>query len=161
MRVGMSFVIASAVASKDNNAVQGQQLRLSPYQTRGNVPMFGLHGIVSRPLPGSQVVALMRNGDPETAVGIGVNDGRYYLMGLPDGTVGLSHHQGAHALFFADRMEIDGGGKLVVVKNASKVRVEGDLECTGEITAKCDGAFVHLSTHKGHDGGGQPPTPNT
>ena len=167
MQRSTSFVLAPVVASRDNPAVQGLQMRLSPYQLPGNVPVVALHGIVSRPLPGAQGVVLMRDGDPSNAVCIGHNDPRHFMAGLPDGTVGIAHHLGAHVLLFDDRIEVDGGGKPVLVKNSSlttiqgDVRIEGQLDVTGEVTAKVGGASVTLSQHRGHDGGGQPPTPNT
>jgi phage gp45-like len=159
----MNFGIAILGSPKDNDAIQGMQFQL-PYQLRNNVPMVGLHGIVSRPLPGAQGVVLFRGGNPSNAVCIGTNDPRHYRAGLPNGVVGLAHHLGASFLIYSDRTEVDGGGKLVVVKNASKVRVEGDLECTGQITAHCDSGPVHLTTHTHGDpqsGNTAPPTPGT
>lgn len=163
---GTAMLLGTLTTSKDNATVQGGQVRMSQYQVRSNVPMFALHGIVSRPLPGAQVAMLHHAGDPGNAVGVGVNDPRYYKRGLADGTVGLDHHAGGHVLLFDDRIEVDGAGKLVIVKNASgaelhcDVKVFGKLDVTGEVKAMCDGAFVTLSQHKGH-GGTSPPTPNT
>lgn len=154
----MTMVLGTAIQSKDNPAAQGMQIRLSEYQVRDNVPMLSLHGIVSRPLPGAHVAVMMQRDNPSTAIGIAVNDVRYYKAGLPDGTVGLAHHLGAHVLAFDDRIEVDGGGKPVVVKNASALRVEGNLDVTGEIKAMCDGQFVTLSQHLQN---GQKPTPGT
>ena len=173
---GMTMTLATLTVSKDNAAVQGQQVRLSAYQVRDNVPVIGLHGVVSRPLPGAQAVVLYNGQDPSNAVIIGHNDPRYYIEGLPDGTVGNAHHQGAHVLIFADRIEIDGGGRNVVVQNADEVqvtatgsvqitaptvRIDGALQVTGEVTAMCDGASVTLSKHHGHTSSGTPPTPGT
>jgi phage gp45-like len=151
----ISFVLASATASKDNAAIQGMQAQLSPYQVRDNIPMFALHGVISRPLPGACMVVLYQGGNPSKAACVGVNDPRYYLSGLPDGTVGLAHHLGASVLFYADHIQIEANGKPVTLANAgqvtittsSKVRIEGDLEVTGQVTAQADAAAVHLSTH--------------
>ena len=69
----------------------------------------------------------------------------------------------------ADRVEVQGNGKPVVIENAgqvtiktsSKVRIEGDLEVTGEITAKAGGAAVLLSQHTHTDPqGGSTGLPN-
>lgn len=152
--------IAGVLMAKDNAGVQGLQVR-SPYQDRSNVKLFGHHGLISRPLPGAQVLLIEAANDPSKVIAVATHDPRYYRAGLADGDVGLGHHLGAHVLLLSDRIEIDGGGQLVVIKNASKVRMECDLEVTGEVKAMCDGAFVTLSQHKGHTGGGQPPTPST
>ena len=152
---GVTMVIGTAQVSHDNPAVQGMQVRLSQYQVRGNVPMFGLHGIVSRPLPGAQVAVVHRDGDPCNAVGIGVNDTRYYRQGLPDGTVGLDHHEGAHALLFSDRIEVDGAGKKVVVTNASTVSVT----CAANVTMDAPDVFTTGNLHAGTGASGTFSTP--
>ncbi len=121
---GTAMVLGTLTTSKDNATVQGGQVRMSQYQVRSNVPMFALHGIVSRPLPGAQVAMMHHAGDPGNAVGVGVNDPRYYKQGLADGTVGLAHHQGAHLLMFDDRIEVDGNDKAVTVQNARSVSVK-------------------------------------
>ena len=41
------------------------------------------------------------------------------------------------------------------------VALTGNLTATGEVTAKAGGSSVTLSQHKGHTGGGDPPTPGT
>lgn len=110
---GVAMSVATALVSKDNPAVQGMQLRLSQYQVRSNVPMFGLHGLISRPLPGAQVVVLHGSGDPSNAVGIGVNDPRHYRPGLPDGAVGLGHHQGGTVLLTEGKIELHGDGETL------------------------------------------------
>jgi phage gp45-like len=142
-----TMVIANATLGVDKHTIQGMQASW-PYTVRQNIPMFGLHGDVSRPLPGAQLVLLLPNGDPTRAVCIGHNDPRYYASGLPDGCVGKVHHMGHSILLYSDRIEIQGGGKPVVIKNAQKLRVEAPIESTGEITAQVDGGAVHLSTHR-------------
>ena len=155
IRRSTDLVLATAGSSKDNSTIHGMQAQLSQYQLRSNVPMIALHGVISRPLPGAQLAVISPGGDPSQAVCIGVNDPRYYLQGLPDGCVGVAHHLGASILFYADHIQIEGNGAPIVIANAgqvtvttsSKVRVVGDLEVTGEITARADSAPVHLSTH--------------
>jgi phage gp45-like len=98
----MTMVLGTALKSKDNQAAQGMQIRLSAYQVRDNVPMFGLHGVVSRPLPGAQVAVVMDRDNPSIALGIAVNDPRHYRGDLPDGTVGLGHHLGGAVLLLND-----------------------------------------------------------
>ena len=97
--MGARVVLATAIASKDNEAIQGMQARLSPYQVRDNVAMVGLHGVVSRPLPGAQLTVLQQDGDPTKSVCVGVHDPRHYQTGLADGVVGTAHHLGASVLF--------------------------------------------------------------
>lgn len=163
------FVQGTLTESKDGTAIQGYQVRLSPYQVRDNIPMFGLHGIISRPLPGAQALVLYQGGDPSNAACVAVNDQRHYMPALADGVVGLAHHGGAHVLFLGDRIEVQANGQPVNIANAgqvtiktnSKVRIEGDLEVTGEVKARADGASVTLSQHRGHGPGTNPPTPGT
>lgn len=155
MHRSMSIVIATAGISKQNTAIHGMQAQLSQYQDRDNIPMFALHGVISRPLPGAKLAVVFGGGDPSKALCLGVNDPRYHLQGLADGVVGLAHHPGGSVLFHGDRIEVQAAGKPVLIANAgavtittsSKVRIEGDLEVTGEITARADGAAVHLTAH--------------
>lgn len=115
--MGASFLISTATAARYNPAVQGMQTRLSEYQWRDNIPMVGLHGVVSRPLPGVQLAVMMQDSDPNKAVCIGVHDPRFYLAGLPDGTVGLAHHLGATVLFYGDRIEVQGATMPIQLLN--------------------------------------------
>ena len=152
-------VLAEAQLSQDNPTIQGMQTKLSQYQVKDNVPMFGLHGTVSRPLPGAHMAVLYQDGDPSKAVCLAVNDPRYFISGLPDGTVGTAHHGGASILFYADRIEIQGAAlpiKLlncadVDIETSTRVRVKGDLQVTGEVTGRCDGEAVHLTIHSHSD----------
>ncbi len=154
----MQIVGAATGASVPGKSIHSMQASL-PYQLLPNVPMAALHGIVTRPLPGADAVLMFHENDPSNAVCIGVNDPRYHLPDLPDGCVGVAHHLGASILFYTDRIEVQGAAAPIRllncadidIKTSTRVRIEGNLEVTGEVMAHADSGAVHLSTHQ-HSG---------
>lgn len=73
----------------------------------------------------------------------GIKGGAY----LQDGDVALDDDRGLHIWLAADGIVIEANGLPVTIKNTSKLRVEGPIESTDEITAKVDGDAIPLSTH--------------
>jgi phage baseplate assembly protein V len=123
------------------------QVTMGPQEMRDDVPVLGLAGVVSHPLPGSDCMVLFPGGNRGNAVVIAHGNKQYQRRSTRPGDLGFAHHGGWSVMLTPDGITVDGGGKPVTVRNASKCRMECDLEVTGEITARCDGAAVHLSTH--------------
>ena len=152
------------VAVDPSGPVGRAQVRLSQYELFHSIPILGVHGQVSEPLPGADAVLLFQGRDRSNPILVGHGDQRYRLRDQAGGTLGWAHHLGHSLLLTAAGIEVDGHGLPVTVRNASKVRIEGDLEVTGEVRARCDGSAVTLSqhVHPEHDGGStSKPTPGT
>lgn len=143
----------TTAAMDDAGATPKVQARLSDLETHPGLQVIGHFGFSSSMPPGTNVVALFADGDRSKGVMLGTVDPATRRAGLKPGEVSVGPSITIEIHFAADQ---------VTIKHPTKVRVESPmLECTGEVKAMCDGAFVTLSEHKGHTGGGQPPTPNT
>ena len=93
-----------------------------------------------------------------------VADRRYRLKGLKSGEVAIYDDEAKSVTLTRTGIVVDGGGKLITLRNAPKARFEMDIEATGNITDNCDSGGVSMAqmrvTYNGHnhkengDGGG-------
>jgi len=118
--------------------------------SQNTVELLLPHGFSANPARGSDVVLFEVLGSSDHVVALGSDMAGNAIADLAPGEFGLS--DGANKIIVR--------GTFVQIISPLKVRVEAPrLECTGEIVARCDGAFVQLSAHT-HDHG-DPPDPNT
>jgi len=165
-RMTMTISPGKLITSDDTGPAQQHQVRLpSGYELLENVRVAGLHGIVSHPLPGADVIVLFLGGYRSNPVIIAHNDQAHRRRDTQPGECGLADDQGISVMLRRAGLIVDGGGKPVLIRNASKVRIEGDLEVTGEVKALCDSASVtlgsHAHTHAGGTGNSGPPAGGT
>ena len=147
-------------ATRGDGPVQLLQVQVSGLETRDSVVNPGWYGIASRPHPGAQVAILVPGGNSPGGIVVASGDQRY-TFALAEGEVVLSDDLGQSIHLSRAGITINGGGQLVKIKNALKVRIEGDFEATGQITAHADSGPVHLTTHTHPDPqGGNVSAPN-
>jgi phage baseplate assembly protein V len=104
------------------------------------------YGFSSVPPADTEVLVLRRGGDRAQPIVVGTSHRPSRKKNLQPGDVALYRDGGAFVLLAADRIEIDAAGHDVVVRNASKVRLETDLlEVTGDVVSRADGARVSLN----------------
>lgn len=164
-------MVSRAVVSLVNDAfkLQGLQVTLMAGQTPDDVERFQSYGLTSVPHPGAEGIALAVGGSTGHTVVIAVDDRRFRLTDLQGGEVALYDDLGHKLHLTRDGIVIDGGGHLVKMTNLAKLRVEADIESTGEIKDRCDTpqsrsmqqmrSTYTTHTHKENDIGGQTNTP--
>jgi len=151
----------------DAGGLQCVQLTLLADETRDGVERFQDYGLTSHPHPGAEAVAIALGGSRDHLVAIAIDDRRYRLRALAEGEVALYDDLGHQVHLTRDGIVIHGGGHQVTITGAPKLRVEADIEATGEITDRCDSSGESMSgmrgiynthTHPGDSGGttGQP-----
>ncbi len=96
------------------------------------------YGFTSAAQNGAEGVALFPAGDRSHGVVVVVADRRYRLKGLKRGEVALYDDQGQSVVLARSGIEVNGGGKPIIFKNASRARFEMPVESTGDITDNCD-----------------------
>lgn len=106
-------------------------------------------GFSSMPPIGSEVVVLRRNGDRGLSIVVGTSHRPSRPRGLKAGDVVVYDERGRKVSLTADGIEIDGAGGPVTVVNATKVHCACDIETTGDVVARADGASISLT--KLHD----------
>ena len=122
------------------------------------------YGFTSAAKDGAEGVALFPSGDRSHGVVVVVADRRYRMKGLKRGEVALYDDQGQSVVLTRSGIVVDGAGKPIIFKNASKARFEMPVESTGDITDNCDRGGTTMNeirvTYNGHnhrengDGGG-------
>lgn len=115
-------------------------------------------GLTHNPGQGAEGVLLSGGGYRDHPMAVGVSQRSARPVNLANGETALytAGAQGGTRIL----LKTDGS---VVITPSSKVRIEGDLEVTGEVKAMADGASVSLSTHQHPTAMGPsgPPTPGT
>lgn len=141
-------MIARVVLNLVNDAtkLQAMQVTLLADQVSDDVEHFQHYGFTSVAFPGAEGIALAIGGSTGNTVVINVDDRRYRLKALPDGEVALYDDLGHKVHLTRDGIVIDGAGQLVKMVNLTKLRVEADIESTGQIKDQCDTAASRTMT---------------
>lgn len=128
-------LIGRAVVKSINAASKCQMIdvELLAGQPKAGIEHLEPYGFTSRAKAGAEAVVLFPDGDRSHAVAITVSDRRYRMKGLKTGEVALYDDQGQSVTLTRAGIVVDGGGKVIMFKNAPKARFEMDLEVTGQI----------------------------
>lgn len=126
-------------------------------------------GFTSAPPAGTQCVVIPLGGKTAHGIVIATEHGSYRLKGLKSGEAALYDDQGQCVYLTRDGIVIKGAGKPVLITDTPKVRIEADLDVTGQVKDLCDtggktmadmrGTF-NAHTHHENDSGGQTGTPS-
>lgn len=133
-------MVSRAVVNLVNDGLkmQGIQITRLDGQTADDVEHFQNYGYTSVPLPGAEGVALEVGGSAGHVVVICIDDRRYRLIGLAPGEAALYDDLGHRVHLTRAGIVINGAGHPVTMTNLTKLRVEGDIEATGQIKDLCD-----------------------
>lgn len=155
----------------DAMKLQSVQVTLMAGQTPDDVEHFQHYGLTSVPHKGAEGIGLGIGGSTGHTVVICVDDRRYRLTGLQAGEVALYDDLGHKVHLTRAGIVVDGGGHQLNMVNLTKLRVEADIDATGQIRDMCDLPEARTmqqmrDTYSGHqhsenDAGGltDPPTP--
>lgn len=164
-------MIGRAIVGLVNDAMKMQALQVTIFkgQTPDDAEHFQTYGLTSVPKAGAEGIALKVGGSTGHTVVVSVDDRRFRLTGLPSGEVALYDDLGHKVHLTRDGIVIDGAGQDVKMVNLTKLRVEADIESTGEIRDRCDTPAsrsmnqMRVShgdhTHNENDVGGSTSTP--
>lgn len=131
----MSLVAIGRVAASSSLGGRGArqlQVRFDGAEIRDNTPLLNSYGFASRPHPGADVVVLFPGGNRAAGFIVATNDRRYQVE-LAGGEVAIHDDQGQRVHLTRAGIVINGGGLPVTVTNTPKLRVEGDIEATGDV----------------------------
>lgn len=151
----------------DGAKVQTMQVRFLAGEVRADMERFQQYGFTSVPLAGQEVIALFSGGDRSNGVVVAVGDRSYRMKGLKDGEVALYDDLGQSVHLTRDGIVIKGAGRPMLITDTPKLRIEADLEVTGEVKdrADADGRTMeamretfNAHTHPEPDGGTGTPT---
>lgn len=138
-------MVARAVISgvDDSKKLQLLQLGILAGETHDELERFQEYGFSSVPRDGAEAVVIFPGGTRDHGLAIGVEDRRYRIKGLAGGEVAVYNDTGAKIVMRASG-DID-----LVPKTGQKVKVTGDVDVTGTLTASADvvGGGKSLATH--------------
>ncbi len=160
-RVATMVGVGRITATNDADGVHKVQVRLGADELRDNTPVVTLYGLHSHAPVGSDATLLFIGGDRSNGLAIGTGNQAARPRGTMPGEVGMYDDQGQAVFMSRSGIRVIGAGLQVTITGTPKVRLECDLDVTGEVKAMCDGASVTLSQHRGHKSDGGPPTPGT
>ncbi|HFK2693717.1 TPA: phage baseplate assembly protein V [Kluyvera ascorbata] len=149
-------LIGRAVVKSINAASKCQMIdvELLAGQLKSGIEYLEPYGFTSRAKSGAEAVVLFPDGDRSHAIAITVSDRRYRLKGLKTGEVALYDDQGQSVTLTRNGIVVDGGGKIITFKNATKARFEMDLDVTGQVKDLCDSGGLTMSamriSYNGH-----------
>lgn len=139
----------------DAAKLQAVQVDLREGVVRDHAEHFQHYGFTSVPLPGAEGIALSVGGSSDHTVVINVDDRRYRVQAMQAGEVALYDDLGHQVRLTRTGIVIDGGGHPVLMTNLQKLRVEADIEATGQIKDLCDSSGVSMAAmraaHNAHN----------
>lgn len=164
-------MLARGTLAMTNAAAKMQtlQVRILSGEAKDSVEHFEPYGYTANPNPGAEVLMQFFGGDRSHGVAIVVADRRYRLKGLASGEVALYDDIGHQVHLTRYGIVIRGAGQQVLITGTPKLRVEADIEATGQIKDLCDSAggktmSAMRATYNGHthpgDSGGTTGAPN-
>lgn len=151
MRGKVQLMIGRAilVAINDGDPLQTAQAQLLADEVHDDVERIQEYGYTSVPHDGAEAVIACVGGNRDHGLIIAVDDRRYRLTGLDKGEVAIYDDQGQKVHLTRSGIIVDGGGNNVTITNAPKVRIESELEVTGQIKDMCDSSGKTMSDMRG------------
>lgn len=168
---GLQNLFSRGVVSAVNSALKMQtvQIQLLTGEGKDNVEHFEPYGYTSHPHVGAEQVTGFVEGDRSHGIVLIVADRRYRLVGLAPGEMAIYDDQGQRVHLTRHGIVIMGAGKPVLITDTPKVRMECDLDVTGDIKDRCDSigrtmvgmrSIYNGHTHPENDSGGPTDQPN-
>lgn len=168
---GLQNLFSRGVVSAVNPDAKMQtvQIQLLTGEAKDNVEHFEPYGFTSHPHVGAEQATGFVEGDRSHGIVLVVADRRFRLTGLAAGEMAIHDDQGQRVHLTRDGIVIMGAGKPVLITNTPKVRMECDLDVTGDIKDKCDSSgstmdgmrgIYNAHTHPENDSGGPTDQPN-
>jgi len=163
----MRLVVRTARVTMIDDSVSPPVLQIvTPNgETENGIRYWQPYGIRSRAVAGSQTVLNSFGGFRRNTMASLVTSGVADNGEFADGDVALIDYRGLRIRLAAAGIIFYCNGLPVTMTDLSKLRVEGAIEATGEITANVDSAPIALSTHltsdvaAGSDTSGPPVAP--
>ncbi|MFM9902131.1 MAG: phage baseplate assembly protein V [Polaromonas sp.] len=133
-------MVSRAVVGLVNDAtkLQSVQVTVLADQVADDAEHFQHYGYTSVPHPGAEGVALAVGGSTGHTVVVNVDDRRYRIKGLASGEVALYDDLGHVVHLTRTGIVIRGAGHPVTITGTPLLRVEADIEATGQITDLCN-----------------------
>jgi phage gp45-like len=137
------------------------QVQILDEETLSNIDRVEPYGYSYRAKAGCQAYIVFPSGDRTRGFALVVGDRQYNLV-LAEGEVALHDDLGQKVHLTRSGMIHDGGGLPITIINTPKVRMETDLEVTGNIKDQCDSTGKTMAgmrtifnghTHPGDSGG--------
>jgi len=156
MRSRLNAVVARLVVDAVNDAAARQLLRVEVLADEVIDPVehFQPGGLTHVPLAGAEGLLLCVGGDRSHPIAVGVSNRDKRPTGLAAGETGL---YSAVPSYGGLKIKLDADGNVVLTPTG-KVTIDGNLEVSGEVTAKSASPATKVTlSHHAHASFGAPP----
>lgn len=154
-RVRLMVARAVVTSIADAGKIQSAQVKLLDGEVRDGIEILHQYGVTSIPPGKPEGLYFSVGGDRDHGVLICVADRQFRLKDIAPGEAALYDDLGQKVHLTRDGIVIDGAGKLITLTNTPKVRMEADLDVTGDIKDRCDSSGKTMagmrSTYNGHN----------
>ena len=135
----LNLISRAVVGSvKPDSKCQAVDVELIAGEQKGGIEHLEPYGFTSHAKPGAEALIMFPDADRSHAVAVAVSDRRFRIRSLKRGEVAIYDDLGQSVTLTRAGIVVDGGGKVIMFKNAPKARFEMDLEVTGQIKDLCD-----------------------
>lgn len=178
-RLQLVVVVGQIMLVDDSQLVQLVQGKLTPVETKDNIPRIQMYGFASCPTANSDFVAVAIAGDRNNMVIIADGNSKERKKGLSKGESAMWDSLGKYIYLSANGIVINAEGQSVTINAATEVTINASskvrlvtplLEVTGDIVDNCDTQPDSMqsmrTTYNTHDhdgiepGGGTTAIPN-
>jgi phage baseplate assembly protein V len=153
-RVRLMVARAVVTSIADAGKIQSAQVKLLDGEVRDGIEILHQYGVTSIPPGKPEGLYFSVGGDRDHGVLICVADRQFRLKDIAPGEAALYDDLGQKVHLTRDGIVIDGAGKPITLTNTPKVRMEADLDVTGEIKDRCDTGGKTMAgmraTYNGH-----------
>lgn len=154
-RLGNLLARGTVVLAKSTTKMQTLQVKLLSGEVKDGVEHFESYGLTAHPKSGAEHITLFMGGDRSHGVTIMVADRRHRPTDLAEGEVALYDDLGHKVHLTRTGIVIHGAGQQITLMDTPKVRMECDLDVTGQIKDQCDSAYGRTmgqmrATYTGH-----------
>lgn len=147
----LRLLVGRCLIKRVNNdgPIQTVQGQLLADETQDDMEHLQQYGYASHPLPDAEAVVVFMGGNRDHGVVIATGDRRYGVK-LVAGEVALYDDLGHVIHLKRDGISIDGAGHQITITNTPNVRIESDLDVTGEVRDRAGTGGKSMSQMRAH-----------
>ena len=160
-RVQLSIGRGALRLVSDGHSMQRVQAEFLAGEVRDGMERFQGYGFASVPLAGMEVIAAFLGGDRSNGVVLAVGDRQFRVKGMQNGEAAVYDDLGQSVHLTREGIVIKGAGLPMLITDTPTLRVEADLEVTGDIIDRVESGGVTMAgmrqRYDGHVHGGVQP----
>lgn len=144
--VGNMLARGVVVLVNSASKMQTLQVKLLHDEVKQDIEHFEPYGFTSCPKAGAETITAFLGGDRSHGVVLVVADRRYRLTGLAGGEMAIHDDLGQKVHLTRGGIVVSGAGLPMKITDIAKLRIESDVEVTGQVKDLCDTSGMTMAT---------------